>query len=102
MADSPQLAMPTTEGGDILAVMAARKPAAPPAPVEPDDEEIPRVRLIIDTSEELRQALSLRVLRRKVEYRRTVGQSEAVNEILTAALADELKQVAQMAKPKSK
>ena len=83
----------------MLATMPAKKP--PQSASESAPEE-PRVRLIIDTTEEIRQALSLRVLRRKVEYRRVVGQSEAVNEILSAALADELKQVAQMAKaPKS-
>lgn len=71
----------------------------------PKDESAPepRVRLIIDTDEEIRHAIALRVMRLKVrENRRGANQSDAVNAILREALADELAEVRRMSKPKGK
>lgn len=49
-----------------------------------------RIRMIVDTTEELKRAVELRSLKLGVQRRRKVPHHEVVNEILQAALEQEI------------
>lgn len=69
----------------MIQVMAKNKPAPTPIPEEPQ-----RIRMIVDTEDEVRQAVGLRAIKMSLALRREVSKSEVVTELLREALRPEI------------
>lgn len=78
--------------------MATEEPEA-----EAHDESQPvRIRLIIDTEADLREAVRQRARKLSVQYRREVSNSEVLNEMIRTMFAEELAEIRNEPKPRRK
>ncbi len=74
----------------MITSMAKQRTTSPATePTEPTE----RIRLIIDTDEITRQAVTLRALKLSAKRKRRISNSDLLNEILRTELADEIREL---------